>query len=574
MLIAGILPIVWLFVSLCVLRLPGHVACPCGLALAAALALSVMGAAPGEVASAAFEGLLFALWPILLAIIAAMVLYRYSVETGGMDRIKGLLTGISRDKRILVLILAWGFGGFLEGVAGFGVPVLIPGCILVALGFSPMLSVVACLVANSAPTPYATIGIPVTTLSGVTGIDAGVLGSNVAIQLFVPCLILPFFLVMLVGGGVRAVKGVGLITLVAGLSFALPLLLVSRFMGPELPTLIGSVCAIACITAASKRFYKDDAHNRRYQIDCAIPAAGALPAGGHGRAVAGGSAAEAVSAGAGLQASGVIGKGAEAIGKGSEAINKAPEASGIINKGAEASGKAPVSALQACLPFGIVLLLVTATSLVAPLHEALNRVRLDAAVYAGAGGHTLTFAFLLTPGILILVSTVAACFLQGGHLSVLARIARDTVLESRNMFITIITIIAMAKVMDYSGMTDAIAIMLIAVFAAFYPLVAPVIGMLGTFITGSDTTCCILFGGLQASAAQSIGADPAWIASSNLSAAAAGKMISPQSVAVGLRIGGLDGREGEIIRQTLKYALACTAIISLTTFGRTLLLGY
>ena len=124
----------------------------------------------------------------------------------------------------------------------------------------------------------------------------------------------------------------------------------------------------------------------------------------------------------------------------------------------------------------------------------------------------------------------------------------------------------MAKIMDYSGMTDAIALMLITVFAAFYPLVAPVIGMLGTFITGSDTTCSILFGNLQAGAARAIGADPAWIASSNLSAAAAGKMISPQSVAIGLQIGGLDGREGDIIRQTLVYALICTGIISLVTF--------
>ena len=532
MLIAGVLPIVWLFVSLCVMRLPGHVACPCGLALAAALALFAMGAAPGEVASAAFEGILFALWPILLVIIAAMVLYRYSVATGGMDRIKGLLTGVSRDKRILVLILAWGFGGFLEGVAGFGVPVLIPGCILVALGFSPMLSVVACLVANSVPTPYATIGIPVTTLSGVTGIDAGILGSNVAVQLFVPCLILPFFLVMLAGGGVRAVKGVGLITLVSGLSFALPLLLVSRFMGPELPTLLGSVCAIACITLASKRLYKDNAHNRQYQISTAGPAEGALAFEGQGK-------------------------------------TSAADGQGRVS----ATARGPVSAFQACLPFGIVLLLVTATSLIAPLHEALGRARLEASVYAGTGGHTLTFAFLLTPGILILISTVIACLLQGGSLSALARTARDTVLESRNMSITVVTIVAMAKVMDYSGMTDAIAVMLIAAFAVFYPLVAPVIGMLGTFITGSDTTCCILFGGLQASAAQSIGADPAWIASSNLSAAAAGKMISPQSVAIGLRIGGLDGMEGEIIKKTLKYALICTAIISLTTFGRILLFG-
>jgi len=184
--------------------------------------------------------------------------------------------------------------------------------------------------------------------------------------------------------------------------------------------------------------------------------------------------------------------------------------------------------------------------------------------------HTLSFAVLLTPGVLILISIAIAAFLQGKRFSELVRIAGTTVYESRKTAVTIITIVAMAKIMDYSGMTAAIALMLIAVFAGYYPLVAPVIGMLGTFITGSDTTCAILFGSLQVGAARAIGVDPAWIASSNLSAAAAGKMISPQSVAIGLRIGGLDGREGEIIRKTLKYALVCTAIISLITYGGTM----
>ena len=501
----GIAPIVWLFLALCVFRLPGHVACPSGLILAAALALFTLEKSPAEVGTAALEGAIFALWPILLVVIAAMILYKYSVETGGMETIKSLLTGISRDKRILVLILAWGFGGFLEGIAGFGVPVLIPGSILVALGFNPMLAVVVCLVANSAPTPYAAIGIPVSALSGVTGLDAGVLGFNVAVQLMIPCMILPFFLVMLAGGGVRALKGVTLITLISGGSFALPLLLVSKYIGPELPTLLGSICAIICISLAGKRFYRDDEHNRKYQIS----------------------------------------------------MNKVISGSGTA---------APVSIFHACLPFALVLVIVTATSLIGPLHKALQRVSFDAVVYAGEGGHILSFAALLTPGILILISIMIAGLMQGVRFSVLLRIIGITLSESKKTAITIVTIIAMAKIMDYSGMTDAIALMLIAVFAAFYPLVAPVIGMLGTFITGSDTTSAILFGNLQAEAARAIGADPAWIASAGLSAAAAGKMISPQSVAIGLRIGGLDGREGDIIRQTLKYALICTGVICLITY--------
>jgi len=515
LLFVGLAPIVWLFLGLCVFRLPGHKACPGGLIFAALLALFALGEAPFDVATAALEGVIFAFWPILLVITAAMALFRYSVHTGGMETIKTMLTGISRDKRVLVLILAWGFGGFLEGIAGFGVPVLIPGSILVSLGFSPMSAVVACLVANSMPTPFAAVGTPVAALAGVTGLDAGVLGFNVAAQLYIPCLILPFFLVMLTGGGIHAVKGVFRITLVAGLAFALPILLIARFIGPELPTLIGSVCAVVCVSLASKRFYRDDEHNRRYQVE--------------------GAANQRLS-------------------------------DGGTQSGADGDASLP-GIFQACLPFALVLVLVTATSLIEPLHDKMARIGFNAVVYTGAGGHALNFALLLTPGILILISLVIASFMQGVRLLELVGVVGRTVRESGNMAVTIISIVAMAKIMDYSGMIDAIAVFLIAAFAGFYPLVAPVIGMLGTFITGSDTACAILFGNLQAGAARAIGQDPAWIASAGLSAAAAGKMISPQSVAIGLRIGGLEGKEGEIIRKTLKYALICTAMISLITFG-------
>ena len=508
--IIGIAPIVWLFLALCLLRLPGHVACPCGLLIAGFLAFLTMSAQPADLATAALEGLIFALWPILLAIVSAMILYKYSVETGGMDTIKMLLTGISHDKRILVLILAWGFGSFLEGIAGFGVPVLIPGAILVSLGFNPMFSIVACLIANSVPTPFATLGIPLTTLAGVTDLNAGVLAYNTVLQLIIPCLILPFFLVILTGGGIRAVKGVGLITLIAGISLAAPLLLVSRFMGQELPTLLGSFCTIGCIALANKKLYKDNAHNRQFHLDISARDRGIHTIAGQ--------------------------------------------------------SKPAVSVFQACLPFAIVFVFVTATRLIGPVYETLNKIKADIIVYTGPDAYTLNFTFLLTPGILILISVFLAGILQGFKIKKLTAIIKSTLIESKNMFITIISIVAMAKIMAYSGMTEAIALTLIAAFSVFYPLVAPFIGMFGVFITGSNTSCAILFGHLQASAARAIGASQPWIVSSNMSGAALGKMISPQSIAIGLRIGGLDGKEGAIIRQTLKYSLFCVAIVCVITF--------
>ena len=512
--IIGIAPIIWLFFALCILRLPGHIACPGGLVIASILALFSLSMPPENLITAAFEGLIFALWPIILVILAAMILYKYSVATGGMDTINRLLIGVSRDRRVLVLILAWGFGSFLEGMAGFGAPVLIPGSILVSLGFSPMFSIITCLVANSVPTPFATLGIPVITLAGVTGLDANTLGFNIALQLLIPCIIIPFFLVMLAGGGIRAIKGVGLITLTAGLSLGLPMLLVTRFMGPELPALLGSVCAIGCIALANKRFYKNNEYNRQFQL-AASPAESRLNSGG---------------------------------------------------QSSSDTNKTQVSIFQACLPFLIVLILMTATRLIEPLSEWLSNIKADIIVYTGPDGYVLNFSLLLTPGILILISVFIACFIQRFRVKELLLICKAAVIESKNMIITIITIVAMAKIMDYSGMTNSIALILAVVFSAFYPLIAPVIGMIGTFITGSNTTCAILFGSLQANAARMIGVNPSWIVSSNLSAAALGKMISPQSVAVGLRIGGLDGREGDIIIQTLKYALFCTAIVSLITY--------
>jgi lactate permease len=134
------------------------------------------------------------------------------------------------------------------------------------------------------------------------------------------------------------------------------------------------------------------------------------------------------------------------------------------------------------------------------------------------------------------------------------------------MVVTVVTIIAMAKVMSYGGMTDEIAVWLVAAFGGFYPLVAPAIGTLGTFITGSDTSCSVLFGELQAKAATAVGADPAWVTASNLSGASVGKMISPQSIAVGLGVGGLDGQEGEILKRTLKYSAVFAAMVCLITF--------
>ena len=504
-LVCAVAPIVWLYVSLCVLRLPSYIAFPIGLATVAVLALLVWDRSIVEISSAALEGVLFALWPILLIVFAAMLLFRYSEESGGMDTIKALFVGASSDRRVLALILAWGFCGFLESISGFGAPVLIPAAIMVTLGFSPMTAVVCCLIGNTTPTPFAQVGIPVLTLSSVTGLDAVPLGAHIAVQTLLPSLLLPFLIVIVAGGSVCAVRGVFLVTLASALSFALPVFALAYFAGPELPTLIGSICAITGTMVANRWLYSATEENARYQLDQAK----------------------------------------------STPESKVPQR---------------MSTASACLPFILVIAIVLVTCLVSPVRDALAPFATKATIYTGEGARPLTFAWIATPGILILVATIVACLVQGRSLAMLARSAGTIVRSSGRMATAVISVVAMAKVMSYGGMTDEIAVWLVAVFGSYYPLIAPVIGTLGTFITGSDTSCAVLFGSLQAKAAAAVGADPSWVAASNLSGAALGKMISPQSVAIGLGVGGLDGQEGIILKRTMKYSIVFVLLICLITF--------
>ncbi|MDR0578096.1 MAG: L-lactate permease [Candidatus Accumulibacter sp.] len=498
----AVLPIVWLCVSLCVLRLPGYIACPAGLAVASVLALFVWRHSAAEVGSAALEGAFFALWPILLVVLAAMILFKYSELSGGMDTIKAMLSGASSDRRVLALVLAWSFGGFLEGISGFGTPVLIPGAILVALGFSPMTAVVCCLIANTTPTSFAQIAIPVVTLSSVTGLDVARLGAHVAMQTTLPSLLIPFLIVGVAGGGARALRGVFLITLASAVSFALPVFLLAVFVGPELATLVGSVCSIVGTMTANKFLYRNTAENAQYQLR-----------GG----------------------------------------NLAP-------------ARRRMSVANACLPFILVFAIVLLTNLVPPVKALLAPLSTTATIYLGEDAKPLTFSWALTPGVLIFAATLLSCLAQRQGIALLARSAGAVLRGSGKIAATIVSIIAMAKVMSYGGMTNEIAIWLVAALGSYYPLIAPAIGTLGTFITGSDTSCCVLFGELQMKAAVAVGADPAWVSASNLSGASVGKMISPQSIAIGIGVGGLDGQEGEILKRTLKYCAPFAAIVCLTTY--------
>lgn len=497
------LPLIWLAVALVRLRKPGYIACPIALIITFLLAALVWKMPLLDAVTAGIEGFALALWPILIVIIAAVFTYNLSIHTKSMDVIIRMLTGITTDKRILVLIIAWGFGGFLEGITGFGTAVVIPLSILVVLGFEPVFAAIICLLANTTPTTFGAMGIPVTTLAKVTNLDIGPLCYAVGWQLFPLIVIVPFVLVMLTGKSIKAVKGVFFITLASGLSFAVFQLLAARFWGAELPAILGGVCSMAVTIILAKALYKEK-----------TPAV-------------------------------------------AKRIN--------LNEG-----------LKAWSPFILVFVFILLTSPIFPLiNEALVKISTSVNIYTGEGAGLSKFTWLATPGMLIIIATFIGGLIQGAKLKEIFAVLLKTFRQMWRTVVTVLAIVALAKIMGYSGMIKSIAVVLVMMTGASYPLIAPVIGALGTFVTGSDTNANVLLGGLQVEVAKSLGLNPYWLAAANTAGATAGKMISPQSIAVACAaVIGLAGEEGNILKATVKACAFYVIILGLMAYFTAAVFGF
>ena len=252
----ALLPILWLIIALAILKMPAWKA-----TTIAAIGSFIIAVVPGLpfakdpsiIFSGALEGAALAIWPICLVILAAIFTYNLVVKTGAMETIKSMLSSVTEDKRILAVLLIWGFGNFMEGMAGFGTAVAIPAAMMVAVGFNPLKSIIACLVANAVPTTFGSIGIPTTTLAALTGINPVALGTYISSQLFILNIITPFFIVAIMFG-LKALKGVFIPTLLAGLALAVPELFINVVLGPELSVIGSAVIILALVIATAKIF--------------------------------------------------------------------------------------------------------------------------------------------------------------------------------------------------------------------------------------------------------------------------------------------------------------------------------
>lgn len=503
----AILPILWLIIALSGLKMPGYKACSIALVLTMFLAIFFWKLNVVYAATGVLEGILNALWPICLVIIAALFTYNLILRTGAMDFIKEMLAGVSMDKRVLTLIIGWGFGNFMEGMAGFGTAVAIPASMLAGLGLNPFSAVLACLVANTTPTAFGSVGIPLVTVSAVTGVGASAVAANTAIIESILIFISPFIMVCIVGGGIKALKGAFAITLVAALSFTIPAYITATLLGPELPDIVGSICCMICTSVAAKIFNKKPQDEYCIKVD-----------------------------------------------NKKEAINLS-------------FGKA----IQAWCPFILIFIMLMGTSTLFPLiHDAIAGFKTSAVIYSGKGGSTLTFSWINTPGIIIFIAAIIGGFVQGAKVSLMFEVLLSTLRANWKTIVTICAVMSTAKVMGYSGMISDIASLLVVVTGGAYPLISPLIGSIGGFVTGSGTSTSVLFGGLQVQTAQNLGLSGAWMAAANTLGAGIGKMICPQSIAIGASAIDQSGSESKILRSVFKYFVCYVVIAGIICFIGTL----
>lgn len=503
--IIAIIPIVLLFVLMLGLKMAGHKSAFFTLLVTIALALFVapaMGFVPKDftfagVGWAVVEGVLKAVFPILIIILMAIFSYNVLVESKEIEVIKNQFTSFSDDKGVTVLMLVWGFGGLLEGMAGFGTAVAIPAAILISLGYKPVFSALVALIANTVPTGFGAVGVPVITLCNEVaagGVASPELIREVStyyvVQLSPLFIILPFIILTLTNRSRSAIGRNLLISLwVGGISLATQYV-VAMFLGAETPAIIGSVAAIIALLVYSKLFApkKDNGNVKHY------------------------TAAETFRAWS--------------------------------------------------VYFFILLFILLSGPLFPDINSFLkshlvSRVALP--IYAD--GTTFNFGWISNAGLMLLLGTVIGGLIQGVSPRRLLVILARTTVNLRKTVITIISLVSLASVMNYAGMIVVIASALAAVTGQLYPVFAPLIGAIGTFVTGSDTSSNILFAKLQANVAHQLNySNSDWLVAANTTGATGGKMISLQSIAIATAACDMQGRDGEILKAAIPYAIAYIAI--------------
>ena len=514
------LPIIVLLGGLAVFRLRAHVAALLGLGTALAVSVAVFTMPAGLALRTAAMGAAYGLFPIGWIILNVIFLYQLTVETGSFKVMQDSLTGITRDRRLQLLLIAFSFGAFFEGAAGFGTPVAVTAAILIGLGFPPLQASGLSLLANTAPVAFGALGTPIIALAGVTGLDIRDLSAMVGRQLPFFSILIPFWLVWAFCG-FRKTREVWPALLVAGSCFAVPQFLISNFQGPWLVDILSSVLSIAALVVFL-RFWKPGSIHR-------------LP--------------------------------------GESENERGP---GVAN--------APVHSrkeiVRAWMPWLVLSLVVFLWGIpqvksfldglfavrfpVAGLDKLVLRVppivakeTAEAAVY--------TFNGLSFTGTGILIAALISAALMRIPVRRAIAVYGQTLKRVRFSLLTVAAMLSLGYVTRYSGL-DATLGLAFARTGVLYPFFGTLLGWLGVALTGSDTSSNVLFGSLQRITADQLGLSPVLMASANSSGGVMGKIIDAQSIVVASPATGWYGHEGAILRFVFFHSLALAALMGLFVF--------
>jgi lactate permease len=512
--VVAAIPILVFLLCLVVLKLTGLRAAAVALITEIVIALLVFRMPLQSVAGAGLLGFLNAIWPIAYIIVIAVWLYKLAVASGRFDVIRSSVASVSADQRLQVLLISFSFGAFLEGVAGFGVPIAICAAMLVQLGFRPVKAAMVSLVANFAAGAYGAIGIPVIVGAQVGGMDVMDLSRDLVIILQPLTFLIPFLLVVILDGwrGLReTLPATVTLTIVFSGSQAGILLL----LGPELAAIVPGLLGMLTL-AALGRFWKP---TRIFRVD-----------GTEAPVMKRHTPREVIAAWSPFY-----------ILTGFVLLWSAPFFKALFAPDGALAG------LVATVPIpGVTGAITTATGTVVANSYSWTPVN--------ATGTALLLAVLVT-----FLTTPAI------KASMLVDQLKVTLKELWRALVLIAAILVLANIANLSGGSATIGSALAAA-GPLFPLLAPVIGWVGVFLTGSVVNNNTLFGQLQATTANGIGVDPTLLVAANTAGGTAAKVISPQSIAIAAGAVGLSGRESEILRAAIPYSLGLLALISVWTF--------
>lgn len=549
--LVALIPILYLFWALAIKRMKGYLAGTTTLLIAIIVSVLVYGMPAGMAVMSSIQGAVYGILPIGWIIIASVFLYKLTVKTGQFDIIRASVVTLTEDRRLQAILIAFSFGAFLEGAAGFGAPVAISAALLVGLGFNPLYAAGLCLLANTAPVAFGAIGSPIIALEGPTGITAIEAAKMVGRQLPILSIIVPFYLVFLMAGFRKTMEVLPAI-LVSGVSFAITQFLTSNFLGPELPDILSALVSLVCLTLFLRvwqpktifRFQSEKA-----ELETAATYGTSLNVKQplkREKTYTGGQIFKAWSPflvlttiiliwGLPVIKTALIGtyKGTNAILNMINPIGQAlsfhPVVPGLHNLIIGENGK-PIAAI-----FKLELLV--------------------------AAGTAILFAAIITK--FIVKIGWKDWFVTFG----------ETLNELKFALVTIASVVGFAYLANASGMSTTLG-KTMAAAGAIFPFISPILGWLGVFLTGSDTSANVLFGSLQKITAGQVGMNPLLAVAANSSGGVTGKMISPQSIAVACAAVGLVGKEADLFRFTIKHSIVLLLIVCIITYSQSTFMSW